>query len=333
MRADPKVTVVIPTYNMAAFLETAIESVLCQTFEDFELLVLDNASTDGTPAVMVQYTDPRVSYRRNKQNLGLAGNIGRGIRDARGQYIAFLGADDIWEPRYLAEAVAFLDLEPRVSMVHGAAVWIDQDGRMFGGTGRKWQRLTPCPLAMFEAFERGFCFASMLIRTAALRATGPFDERWQEVIDLWIFLRMCLAGDIGYLDEVLCQYRVHDQAMSMPMYRQNLMFRRMMTAAREAFAWPEAISAGAASYRRAAERSAARIAIDVLHRSRADGLRQYFRNLAEVVHEVPEVLLSPYSWARIAFGVLPFPVIERLTRLRGRFSVARAKSISARAGW
>ncbi|UFN49760.1 glycosyltransferase [Roseomonas sp. OT10] len=320
----PRVTVAIPTHNMAEYLPAAVESVLAQSFTDYELLVLDNVSTDDTPAVMARYGDPRLAYRRNEANLGLAGNVNRGCSLARGEYIVFLGADDRWEPDFLKEAVAFLDAEPRVSLVHGPAAWIDRDGRRFGGTGHAWPRLTPGPRAMLGAFGSGFCFSTMLMRTAAIRATGAFDQRWQEVIDLWLFLRMCLVGDIGYLARVLVEYRVHAEAMSMPMYRQNLMFRRQMTAARECFAWPEAVAIGAAGYRRAAERHIARIALEVMHLSRADGRLRYLRNLGEVSRAVPEVLLKPRSWARIGFGMLPAGAMRRLQQVRHRRSVARA---------
>ena len=323
MSTAPKVTVVIPTYNAENYLAAAVDSVLRQTFSDYELLILDNASTDGTPTLMGRYTDSRVAYRRNSENLGLAGNVARGIREARGHYIIFLGADDIWEPQFLAKAVAFLEAAPQISMVHGPAAWIDEEGRRFGGTGNAWPQLTPGPRAMLEAFAAGFCFSTMVMRTALVRATGPIGEEWQEVIDLWLFLRMCLAGDVGYLDEVLCEYRVHGQAMSMPMYRQNLMFRRQMTAAREAFAWPEAAALGVAHHRRAAERHAARIAVDVLHMSRVDGRIQFAKNLAEIVRAVPEILLRPATWVRISFGLLPSTVIRDLKHLRHQRAVSR----------
>ncbi len=184
---------------------------------------------------MARYRDPRLRALRNPRNLGLAGNVERGIAEARGACVAILGADDIWRPDFLARAVAVLDRHPAMTMVHGPAVWIDEAGRPFGGTGHVWPPRTPGARAMLEAFGAGFCFSTMLMRTDAIRATGPFDPRWQEVIDLWLFLRMCLAGEVGYLDEVLVEYRVHAAAMSMPMYRQNLMFRRQMAAAREAF--------------------------------------------------------------------------------------------------
>ncbi|WP_428665801.1 glycosyltransferase [Reyranella sp.] len=329
--ATPRVTVVIPTYNAVRWLHETVDSILAQKFRDFELLVLDNASTDDTPAVIGRYSDSRVDFRRNSTNLGFAGNVNRGCREARGEFIMVIGADDRLMPDFLTAAVDFLDAEPGVSMVHGPAAWIDAEGRRFGGTAGGWARITPGPRAMLGAFGDGFCFSTMLMRTAAIRATGPFDEAWREVVDLWLFMRMCLAGQIGYLDRVLCEYRVHDAAMSMPMYRANLMFRRQMTAARECFAWPEAVAAGASGYRRAAERHAAATAIEVLHMSRADGYGAFLRNLAEVVRAVPEVLLRPATWARLGFGLLPGRVIRRLAQWRRR-TLVRQQSALPKAG-
>ena len=329
--APPRMTVVIPTYNMAGFLPIAIDSVLAQSFTDFEILVLDNASTDDTPALMARYQDPRLRYVRNAANLGLAGNVHRGCVLARGEYLTFLGADDRWMPAFLAQATAFLDREPGVALVHGPAAWIDGDGRRFGGTGRPWARITPGPQAMLGAFGAGFCFATMVMRRAAVQATGPMDERWQEVIDLWLFLRMCLAGDVGYLDDIWCEYRVHAAAMSMPMYRDNLMFRRQLAAARESFAWPRAVAMGAGGHLRAAERHIARTAVDVLHMSRAAGRLQLVRNLADIARVVPTALLWPRTWARAGFALLPMAAIRVLQRSRHRRSLARAPAPAAEA--
>lgn len=326
----PRVTVAVPTRDGERWLAEAVDSALAQTFADREVLVLDNASADGTPALMeARYGgDPRVRYRRNPRDLGLAGNVRRAVELARGEYLLVLGADDRLEPRFLAEAVAFLDAEPRCALVHGPAYWMDADGRAFGGTADgAWPRLTPRgPPAMLAAFRAGFCFSTMLMRAGAIRATGPFDEGWREVVDLWLFLRLCLAGDVGHLPgPPLCGYRVHGGAMSMPMYRENAMFRRQAAAAREAFAWPEAVALGATGRdRRVAERAAARIALQVAHTARAGGgYGPWLRNLAEVAAAVPEAALWPGTWARVGFGLLPRPAMARLAALRRRRALAR----------
>lgn len=310
--AVPRLSVVIPAYNMAGYLPLAVDSVLAQDAPVHELLVLDNASTDDTPQVMARYARTAVDYRRNSDNLGLAGNVGLGCALATGDAILFLGADDRLEPGFARAATTFLAAEPEVALVHGPAAWIDAGGRRFGGTGQAWPRLTPGREAMLGAFGRGFSFSTMVMRTAAIRATGPFDPRWQEVIDLWLFLRMCLAGNVGYLDQALVEYRVHDQAMSMPMYRDNLMFRRQMRAAQEAFAWPGATAA----HRREAERQIARTAVGVLHMARAGGRMNLVRNLAEIARAVPESLTWAQTWARLGFGMLPAGAIAGLRQRR-----------------
>lgn len=322
-RAAPRITVAIPNYNTAHWLPSAIESVLGQSFGDFELLVLDNASTDNTAEVMARYDDPRIVFQVNERNLGFAGNVHLGCRMARGDYVVVMGTDDLLCPDFLGAAVAFLDAEPGCAMLHGPAAWIDLEGRRFGGTDPGWARITPGPDAMLGAFSIGFCLTTMVLRTAVLRAMGSVDERWREVIDLWLFCRMCLAGDIGHLDRVLVEYRVHNQAMSQVMGRSNLMFRRQLAAARECFAWPETAAIGAAQHLRAAEMHCARIAIDVLHTSRGEGYGRYLANLMEILREVPAVALRPRTWARIAFGLLPVPAIEAVARVRARRAVAR----------
>lgn len=325
--ARPSVTVAIPTYNGEAWLDTAIESVLAQSLGDFELLILDNASTDGTQALVARYVDdPRVEYRCNPHNIGLAGNVNLACRLARGEGLIVLGADDRLEPRFLEASIAFLRAEPGVSMVHGPAAWIDAEGRRFGGTGKAWPRLTPGPKAILQAFESGFCFSTMLMRPEAIRACGAFDESWQQVIDLWLFVRLCTVGDIGYLDEVLCEYRIHDRAISMPMYRENLMFRRQIAAARECFAWPVVVAAGVSDDRRRAERAAARIAMRVLHMSRADGIGPMAGNFAEVLRAVPEAALWPSSWALFALALLPVGPTRALRRMLRRRAMARLQA-------
>jgi len=328
--ARPAATVAIPTRNGEAWLAAAIESVLAQRLANIELLILDNASTDGTPALVARYADdPRLVYRRNPVDIGLAGNVNRACREARGAALIILGSDDRLEPRFLEAGMAFLQAHPDVSMVHGPAAWIDAEGRRFGGTGQVWPPTTPGPQGMLQAFEAGFCFSTMLMRMSAIRAIGPFDESWREVIDLWLFLRMCQVGRIGYLDEVLVEYRVHADAMSMPMYSTNLMFRRQLAAARECFAWPEAVAAGVAGDLPRAERAAARIALQVLHMSRTVGIGRTVTNFAEILREVPLAALWPRSWALFGLALLPFGLTSALRRHLRRRAMARIQAMQA----
>lgn len=312
----PRVSMMVPAYNAAEWLPMTLDSALAQDFRDYELVVLDNASTDGTAAVLARYRDPRLSWRVNAANIGFPGNVALACEQARGDFLVVLNADDILHPGYLSAAVAFLDAEPSASMVHGPTAWIDAQGRRIPGGDAGWARLTPGPRAMLDAFALGFCFSAMMMRMEAVRGAGPCDPAWGNLVDLWLIERMCLQGDIGYLDRVLCDYRVHETSMSTPLYRSNSFFRRQLAAARACFAWPEAIASGASAQLPEAERHVARIAVEVLHLARADGYGAWARNLTEILREAPGVALRPETWARIAFGALPLPAIEALTRRR-----------------
>src|SRR5688572_12302291 len=118
MKANPKVSVLIPTYNYAHFLDETIQSVLDQTFTNFELVIVDNCSTDNTDEVVQKYlTDTRISFYRNETNIGLVGNWNKCLDYARGEYIKYLCADDKFRPELLEKFVAVMDQNPGVSIM------------------------------------------------------------------------------------------------------------------------------------------------------------------------------------------------------------------------
>ena len=115
----PKVSVVIPTHNRAGFLQAAIQSVLNQTFQDFEIIVVDDASEDQTTEIVRSFSDPRIRYMRHESNKGQGASRNDGIRQASGEYIALLDDDDEWLPEKLAKQVALLDSSPsQVGMIY-----------------------------------------------------------------------------------------------------------------------------------------------------------------------------------------------------------------------
>jgi len=126
----PRVTVGIPVYNGAKYLEKAIESVLAQTFADFELIISDNASTDATPAIALEYAarDPRVRYTRNRENIGAARNYNQLFSLATGEFFKWLAADDLIGPEFLETCVAALDAEPTAVVAYTRGTGIDANG-------------------------------------------------------------------------------------------------------------------------------------------------------------------------------------------------------------
>ena len=115
---NPKVSVLIPTYNYARFLDEAIQSVLSQTFEDFELIIVDNCSNDNTEEVISKYLDDkRITYYVNQYNIGLVGNWNKCLQYAKGEYIKFLCADDKFHPYLLQKFVTVMDNNKNISLI------------------------------------------------------------------------------------------------------------------------------------------------------------------------------------------------------------------------
>jgi len=213
--AAPLVSVVIPAYRVAQYIAAALDSVLAQTLQDFEIVVVNDGSpdTEELEKVLAPYRD-RIVYLR-QQNQGPGGARNTGIRTARGRYIAFLDADDIWGPEHLAAQVAVLEAGPSVDMVYA-------DARIFGDVpeaGRTVMEL--CPSQGEVTFERlvtrqctvHIC-VSVCRRDALLRA-GLFDPafRGTEDIDLWLRI-VRQGGRIVYQRRVLGKYRRHPESLS-----------------------------------------------------------------------------------------------------------------------
>jgi glycosyltransferase involved in cell wall biosynthesis len=128
--ATPRVSIGVPVYNGADFLEQALASILGQTFSDFELIVCDNASTDRTEAICRKYqaSDRRVRYVRQARNLGAAATYNRTFFEARGEYFKWAAHDDVLAPDFLEKCVKALDADPGLFLAHGATVLIDESG-------------------------------------------------------------------------------------------------------------------------------------------------------------------------------------------------------------
>lgn len=207
----PKVTVVIPVYNREKYIGAAIESVLAQTFTDFEILVIDDGSTDGSREVVRSYPDPRILLSCHDGNLGVARTRNDGVRLARGEYLAFLDSDDIAYPERLARQVAFLDRHPDHGAVGAWVDWMDGEGRVLRRVKRK--AVSPNDIAAQRLFRSGIENSASMARTAVLRDYA-FNEQFAlgEDFDLWA--RIAADHKLANLPRVLVRRRAHDQRTS-----------------------------------------------------------------------------------------------------------------------
>jgi glycosyltransferase involved in cell wall biosynthesis len=210
----PAVSVCIPTYNYARFLPRAIESVLAQTFEDFELIVCDNASTDETPAVLAGFSDPRLKTFRNERNLGLFGNFSRCLELADGELVKYVCADDWLDPDYLARAVPVMEAHPEIGLLTTAGFFVDEQGRTFALATAEFEDGPVVRAADALRAQAAFLNvigmpSSVLARREAVEAVGGFDPRFAPASDVHLWLKLLCRHDLGWLPEPLCYLRVH----------------------------------------------------------------------------------------------------------------------------
>jgi hypothetical protein len=207
----PKVSVIMPVYNGASFIAKAIDSILCQTFHDLELIIVDDASTDDTEKIISAYDDARVRLVRNQSNLGIATSRNRGIAFASGDYIALLDADDIALPTRLSEQVGFLEDNPEYGMVGSWIEFIDKAGNSNGG-GMRYEA-TPDEIPILLLFNNCFAQSTVTIRRTIL-PVGPYKMMAQaEDYDLWT--QLVKKAKVWNLQKVLVQYRMHDSNVSL----------------------------------------------------------------------------------------------------------------------
>ncbi len=209
----PRLTIGLPVYNGAAFIGQAIESILAQTYEDFELVISDNASTDGTEAVCRTYAkaDRRVRYVRNETNIGAAPNYNRLLGMSQSRYFKWAAHDDVLAPAYLTRCVEVLDRRPSVVVCHTETIYIDEHGAACGTFDDRLDLRSPRPHEryrdyLFRPYPR--CNAIFgVIRMTALRQTPLLGSYLSS--DRVLLGELALRGEIYRVPEPLFLRRDH----------------------------------------------------------------------------------------------------------------------------
>lgn len=218
----PSVSVCIPAYLGARHLNAAVDSVLAQTFSDFELLIVDDNSPDDTALVIAQYKDPRIRFLRNSCNLGPEGNWNRCLAEAKGKYFKLLPQDDLLYPTCLERQVAVLDedKQQRLALVFCARKIVDAQGRIvavrkypLGKTGLvQSSKLTRrCVRYGTNLIGEPGC---VLLRRELAQNVGNFDGSISYIIDLDYWFRLLLRGKAYYLADPLVAFRVSSGSWS-----------------------------------------------------------------------------------------------------------------------
>jgi glycosyltransferase involved in cell wall biosynthesis len=210
------VDVIIPAFNAARYLPFALESVSSQTFEDWQILLIDDGSTDNTAEVVapfVEHFGSKIQYIK-QNNRGLPAARNAAIRASTSEYLALLDADDIWLPSRLAESLKTLIERPKVGLTYGMVKGIDSEGRVTGGFwgNRKYAEGHIAPYIYMRKIE--LPCPTMTFRRRCIDEVGVFDEAMRATEDRDLWLRIALKYEVGFVPKVLAHYRQSPSSMS-----------------------------------------------------------------------------------------------------------------------
>jgi glycosyltransferase involved in cell wall biosynthesis len=281
----PKVSVIIPIYNVASVVAETLKSVLAQTYTDFEVLIIDDGSTDNSVAICQAFQDERFRMI-HQQNRGLAGARNTGIRYAQGDYLAFLDSDDLWLPEKLERHVQHLETAPEVGVSFSRSRFIDAEGQPLGIYQMpKLTDITPGYLFCRNPISNGSC---VVIRKAVLdeirfqdNLYGAvedfyFDDsfRQSEDIECWLRIALQTSWKIEGIPEALTLYRVNMGGLSANTLNQYVAWERILVKAQASHpefvkTWGNKARAYQLRYlaRRAASQRSPKMATQLLHKA------------------------------------------------------------------
>jgi len=225
-----RVSIITPFLNAGRFIEESIQSVLAQTYDNWELLLVDDGSTDGSTGIALQYAaanPDRIRYlsHDDRQNRGASASRNLGARHAEGDYLAFLDADDVYLPRKLEVQVRILDAHPEVAMLYAATeYWYSWSG-LPDDAGRDWvwrrygakpDTVIEPPKMLVRFLEDGGtvpCMGGVLVRRGAVQSVGGWEESFRRICTDQVFhAKLCLNFPVMIVDVCLDRYRQHENS-------------------------------------------------------------------------------------------------------------------------
>lgn len=216
-KIKPKISVIIPSYNHEKFIGDAIKSVLSQTFQDFEIIIIDDGSSDNSVAVIKTFHDPRIKFLLNEKNRGAVYTTNKMVELASGEYIALLNSDDLWESTKLEKQLKFLEDNKNYGAVFAQANIIKEDGSLLENGSRNDGAIFEQPnktrfkwLNHFFYLGNALCHPSMLIRKEVYQEVGLYNPLMASLPDFDMWVRVCLKYEIYVLPEKLVKFRILD---------------------------------------------------------------------------------------------------------------------------
>lgn len=211
----PTVSILLTCYNHRRYLPACVEGIRAQTFTDYEIIALDDGSTDGTREWLREHcSDWKLVF--HERNLGTYGSLNEGLRRATGEFVAVLNDDDVWRPRKLERQLELMREEPGVGLVHTNGHFIDAEGRPLQGEPLGWSfpRIRSGDILLDLVYANKIIASAALVRKECFDVLGGFDPSYYGSGDWEMWLRIAERYLVGYVDEPLTLYRWHGENAS-----------------------------------------------------------------------------------------------------------------------
>ncbi len=209
----PKVSILMPAYNVQDYVAQAIESMLCQTFRDFEFIIIDDGSIDNSWDIIQEYAkkDDRIVALKNEANYKICKTLNRGIDIARGKYLVRMDADDWSYPYRLEKQVKFMDKNPEIGVSGGRIMVCDKDMRCMH---IREYKLNDKEIRKRMFFYNPFCHPATIWRSDILKNSSCFNEMLYDVEDYDLYFRMGRMSKFANLPDILVKYRISENSVS-----------------------------------------------------------------------------------------------------------------------
>ena len=206
-----KITILMSVYNGEKYLREAMESILNQSFKDFEFLIINDGSTDKSEAIIKSYKDPRIRLVNNEKNEGLIFSLNKGLELARGNYIARMDYDDISSPERLKRQYNYLEKNPDIALIGSLSELIDKNGNKIGQ--RIKLPLDYYSIKFYLFANNPLMHSSVFFRKKIIKEVGGYDEKYKHAEDYELYSRIVKKYRIINLPEILIKFRIHEESI------------------------------------------------------------------------------------------------------------------------
>lgn len=212
----PEISVIMPVYNGERFIKEAIESILSQTFSDFEFIIINDGSIDATKGIIFSYQDKRISYIENRTNIGLTKSLNLGLKMASGRYIARMDADDISLLDRFEIQFNFLETNKDIALVGGWIEWLYPENTKIIPKEKYWRSFADSDfLKYLLLFSNQVAHSTVMFRKDIIKDVGGYDENYQSAQDYEFNSRIIKKYKITNIQKVLVKYRIHKDSISL----------------------------------------------------------------------------------------------------------------------